>query len=134
MSEETRTVVIEPEHFRLRGLRFLLPNGEELSATRRTVTFGAHPDCHVVVDHPSVSRRHAILEAHATGFKLRDQGSKNGTFLNGVRIEEAYLPVKGTLTLGQLELPFAQTEGLVEVSVSWKKRNVRVVRNIPRHA
>jgi predicted component of type VI protein secretion system len=46
---------------------------------------GRLPDCHVVIAHPSVSKRHAVLrwdEAASCG-TVEDVGSKNGTFVNG---------------------------------------------------
>ncbi|MDP6072048.1 MAG: FHA domain-containing protein [SAR202 cluster bacterium] len=38
-------------------------------------------------DNPYVSRQHAQISVNVNRFKLRDLGSKSGTFLNGIRIE-----------------------------------------------
>src|SRR6516162_3509584 len=43
----------------------------------------------VVLDHPNVSRRHAIFEVADGAFVLRDLGGTNGTFVNGVRLRGA---------------------------------------------
>lgn len=44
-------------------------------------------DCEgAVVDDPSVSRRHLVLESDVAGLKVTDLGSRNGTFVNGVRL------------------------------------------------
>ncbi len=40
----------------------------------------------IVLDDPSISRRHAEIEFTELGWVARDLGSKNGTFLNGVRL------------------------------------------------
>ena len=36
-----------------------------------------------------LSREHFLVEPHESGWMARDLGSKNGTFLNGVRLEES---------------------------------------------
>jgi pSer/pThr/pTyr-binding forkhead associated (FHA) protein len=47
---------------------------------------GTSSECDVVVDSPLASGRHCELTQTADGFLLRDLGSTNGTFVNGVRI------------------------------------------------
>lgn len=55
-----------------------------LSAERTTV--GSAPANDVVVDSDrSVSRLHAVFERYDPGWCVRDLGSSNGTFVNGVR-------------------------------------------------
>jgi two-component system, NtrC family, response regulator AtoC len=46
-----------------------------------TVTIGRHPTCDVVIDDPSVSRRHALV--HLDGLRIEDLGSANGTRIGG---------------------------------------------------
>lgn len=48
------------------------------------LTIGRLPDCDVVVDDPSVSKRHAVLrwDAEKKVSSLKDLDSTNGTFLN----------------------------------------------------
>src|SRR6266568_200182 len=56
----------------------------------RQVVLGRDPACDVVLDDNLVSRRHAQLEVDDSGrMVLRDLGSRNGTFVNGQRIEGA---------------------------------------------
>lgn len=47
---------------------------------------GRGDDCGVRIDHPSVSRLHASLEQVADAWRLRDLGSKNGSYLDGARL------------------------------------------------
>ncbi|MBK7824028.1 SpoIIE family protein phosphatase [Nannocystis sp.] len=55
-----------------------------LSGSR--VVIGRSPDCDVVLASDSVSRQHAELVAHGDAWSVRDLGSRNGTGVNGVRV------------------------------------------------
>ena len=51
---------------------------------------GRHPECAVRVDDWAVSRQHAVVsqEPDAGKHRVRDAGSRNGTWLNGKRVGE----------------------------------------------
>ena len=54
-----------------------------------TVTIGRTPSNDIVLDSPSVSKFHAYFRVGANGScTLHDPGSKNGTKVNGVRLEK----------------------------------------------
>src|SRR5208337_2771202 len=42
---------------------------------------------HLVLDHLSVSREHCVLAEENGGFSVRDLESRNGTWLNGRKLE-----------------------------------------------
>ena len=48
----------------------------------------------IVLDDTSVSRRHAEIRSSAQGWRVRDLGSTNGTFLNGTRLGPGDWPVR----------------------------------------
>jgi class 3 adenylate cyclase/pSer/pThr/pTyr-binding forkhead associated (FHA) protein len=50
------------------------------------MTVGRASTCDIAVQHPSVSRAHARFTMTATGCRVSDLGSSNGTFVNGIRI------------------------------------------------
>ncbi|MBV8200915.1 MAG: FHA domain-containing protein [Acidobacteria bacterium] len=54
----------------------------------RTLVVGRSPACDVPIRDLTVSRHHGEVEAAAAGLRVRDLGSTNGTFINGVRINE----------------------------------------------
>ncbi len=52
-----------------------------------TVTIGRDPGATLVLNHGTISRRHAEITYDNGSYLLRDLGSKNGTFVNGERLE-----------------------------------------------
>ena len=71
-----------------------------------SVTIGSHPGNGLVVADPTVSRFHARIELDANGFLLTDLDSTNGTWVGGMRVVSAYLPLKAKLQLGDVEVAF----------------------------
>ncbi|HEY3285682.1 MAG TPA: adenylate/guanylate cyclase domain-containing protein [Gemmatimonadaceae bacterium] len=51
---------------------------------------------------PTVSRHHADLEVGEGGVTVRDVGSSNGTFLNGVKIDQALVTAGDQVTFGKV--------------------------------
>jgi DNA-binding winged helix-turn-helix (wHTH) protein len=81
---------------------FILDSGETL--------LGRDPAARVYVEHPSVSRRHARIAIEADEAILQDCGSRNGTFLNGRRVDgPATLHHNDIIALGPITLVFHVT-------------------------
>ncbi|MBK7146115.1 MAG: FHA domain-containing protein [Xanthomonadales bacterium] len=55
------------------------------------LAIGRGSDCDLVLDEAEMSRRHAMVEVTPGGIWLRDLGSANGTFVNGVQVRDAVL-------------------------------------------
>lgn len=69
---------------------------------------GRGASCSVVLDDPEVSREHARIVLINGAFVLTDLGSRNGTFVNGVRVESAALQSGASIRLGgSVRLRFA---------------------------
>jgi hypothetical protein len=58
---------------------------------RGKLVIGRGSDCDLVLDEPEMSRRHAMIENSGDAIFLRDLGSSNGTFVNGVQVRNAVL-------------------------------------------
>ncbi len=59
--------------------------------TGRITKVGRHDENDVVLAGPTVSARHATVRIEPIGVVLEDEGSLNGTFVNGERIEQRLL-------------------------------------------
>ncbi|WP_332703075.1 GAF domain-containing protein [Lysobacter sp. D1-1-M9] len=60
----------------------------------------------LVLDHPSVSRRHAELHAEGSGWRLLDCGSKNGSYVDGIAVSDARLQQACWLRFGDVYCEF----------------------------
>jgi DNA-binding NtrC family response regulator len=73
-----------------------------LSASR--VVVGSSRGADVVVQDRTVSARHCALCVLGSGIAIVDLGSKNGTFVGGARIREAWAAAGATVTIGRTAL------------------------------
>ncbi len=70
------------------------------------IKIGRAPDNDIVVNHPQVSRHHAVLERTGTTIKITDLGSTNGTMVNGQRVSAVALNPGDMIQLGTTTLTF----------------------------
>jgi len=83
------------------------PNaGSKYGLDSDTVLAGRHPDSDIFLDDITVSRRHAEFLRDADGYRVRDVGSLNGTYLNRDRIDEAPLANGDEVQIGKFKLVF----------------------------
>jgi pSer/pThr/pTyr-binding forkhead associated (FHA) protein len=86
------------------NLRLHRHGAPPLEVSHDRVLVGRDPSCDLVIDDKSVSRRHAYFERRGSGWGVLDQGSANGTFLNGAQISDADLYDGQELRLGMVPL------------------------------
>jgi len=55
---------------------------------------------------PEVSKQHAFLQRTSKGWLIRDLDSRNGLFVNGSKVREAFLQDGDRLTIGPYTLAF----------------------------
>jgi hypothetical protein len=84
-------------------------------AENDSLTVGRLPDCDIVIDDPSVSKRHAMVrwdhERHRC--TIKDLESMNGTLINGAVIQkETALRDTDLIACGDAQFLFLQTETL----------------------
>ncbi|EUA88439.1 FHA domain protein [Mycobacterium ulcerans str. Harvey] len=71
------------------------------------VTIGRADDNDIVIPEVLASRHHATLIPTPQGTEIRDNRSINGTFVNGARVEAALLHDGDVVTIGNIDLIFA---------------------------
>lgn len=69
-------------------------------------TLGRHPDNTVQILDRIISKTHCQVVAEDGGFIIRDLGSMNGTYVNGVRVESTQLNDGDEISLGTTKLIF----------------------------
>jgi pSer/pThr/pTyr-binding forkhead associated (FHA) protein len=72
-------------------LRLIPASGQPIDVDADVAVVGRDAACDVVVNDGTVSRRHARLERRGGAWAVVDEGSANGTFLNGHRVTETAL-------------------------------------------
>jgi putative nucleotidyltransferase with HDIG domain len=82
----------------------------------------------VVIDDNSVSRRHAEIRATPSGWRVRDLGSTNGTFLNGTRLGPGEWPVRShdVVRCGNIQLVVDMLRDGRDVDTSLRHDNMHV--------
>lgn len=73
-----------------------------------SVTIGRRSSCDLVLRVDSVSREHCRIEVSDGAYWLYDNGSSNGTLLNGLRIEKAKLVHGDVITLDRVTLEYLE--------------------------
>lgn len=115
MERDPKLIVLSEQ---LRGQSF------ELNAMQYEV--GRSEECSICIPDPTMSSRHCRLERNDDGsYTIRDNGSTNGTRVNGVRIEEQKLNNSDIVQVGGVEVLYDSGErGMTSIASSQTKINL----------
>lgn len=100
-------ILVEVVENGARASRFLLDTDQ--------VSAGRHPSSDVFLDDVTVSRKHAGFLRREGGFELVDEGSLNGTYVNGDRVDSVKLSSGDEVRIGKFTFVYyssAQRGGL----------------------
>jgi len=111
------------------GSRLLIPKckllvvsgpltGKEYIVTSEGVTLGSDAHNDLVINDATVSRRHCEIELTPDGYAVRDLGSTNGTYVQGIRIMAAYLGTGTEIQLGSTRMVFCPLQETTEYHLS----------------
>ena len=91
----------------------------------KALRIGTAPDNDWVLSDRYVSQHHVQLVPGSDGVQVQDRGSRNGTYVNGVRVRHGELRQGGTLRLGETELRLLQPVGSGLLGQSAKMMRLR---------
>jgi pSer/pThr/pTyr-binding forkhead associated (FHA) protein len=77
----------------------------------RVIRIGRQDQNDIMLAGPTVSARHATVRREAVGVVIEDEGSLNGTFVNGVRVEQQLLEDGDRVQIGPHLLVFVGAAG-----------------------
>ncbi len=81
--------------------------GQVFELSRAILTLGRGSECDIVIADDSISRQHAQILRQESGWYLQDLGSRNGTAVNGQRLNAPQRLEHGdALTLGAISLRY----------------------------
>jgi len=81
--------------------------GRLFKIDRDVVIIGRNPDCDLVLEPMSISRRHASIVQRNGDYLLEDIGSTQGTYVNGQKLTQGVILENGcTIRIGQLQMTF----------------------------
>lgn len=81
-------------------------NAWEVPLQPGIISLGRSPENNVALDHASISDEHCLLTVTDAGVVVKDLGSANGTFVNGVPADDTMLPSGQLLRLGDVVLRY----------------------------
>jgi DNA-binding response OmpR family regulator len=108
--QEDHPILVAPDG-ELKGKRWILDADEFI--------IGRDPTCDLSIPDRQVSRYHARIRNTGQGYIIADMGSKNGTHLNGARIEDQELLQDGDeiQIAVAMKLVFVGTESTIPLTV-----------------
>ena len=108
-----------PAALHLRKCKLVLEreNGQssEYIFDQSNIALGAMEDNDLVIEDDTASRYHCRIYQDENSYIIQDLDSTNGTFVNGVRIKEAYHKPGCSVTVGKTDIRFQSLDERVEI-------------------
>lgn len=101
MPIQTDSIISFPEN-----ALFILKDGTRFPLEKPEIAIGRGPENDLVINHPTVSRTHAILRAKENTYLIFDLDSRGGTFLNQRRIKQGVLSSGDVVRLADYQLVY----------------------------
>ena len=119
---ETQTAVADTRELRFPRYRLTVTDGPDrdlaFDGGEAELAIGTAPANTMILTDTAVSRHHIAITPTPRGHLVRDLGSTNGTSINGVAIERAFLAPGATIAIGQSRLRFEPLGGEERAALS----------------
>lgn len=96
--------------------------GREFPLKAQSIQVGRGLDCDVVLNDASISRKHFRLEKNGPTYRLVDQGSGNGTLVDGARVTDEDLAHDARIKVGTTVLRFVLSNPGAAAAVARQKQ------------
>ncbi|MCM2276607.1 MAG: FHA domain-containing protein [Oligoflexia bacterium] len=107
IDDDARTKMVASEKV---NVRLVFKEGDanvtELELTQDEVSIGRGKTCDIVLNDKKSSRKNAVIRRAGLNFVIKDLGSANGTYVNGVRVEEQELVGDDLIQIGDVQFQF----------------------------
>ncbi|MDQ3336885.1 MAG: sigma 54-interacting transcriptional regulator [Myxococcota bacterium] len=119
-------LIVEARELRFPRYRLTVTDGPDrgrsIEGAAEELSVGTGDANDVVLTDSTVSRHHISIAPTQRGHLVRDLGSTNGTAINGVIIERAYLAPNATIAIGDTRIRFEAIGGVAAASLSTESR------------
>jgi transcriptional regulator with GAF, ATPase, and Fis domain len=96
--------------------------GRQVELPGPEVRVGSASGCDLQLRDPTVSRHHLTVRLEEDRIRIIDADSRNGTFLDGLSVRDAYARPDSHIALGQTSLRLAMLPDVVEIPLSARDR------------
>jgi transcriptional regulator with PAS, ATPase and Fis domain len=101
--------------------------GKEFVLSQPVIRVGTKKENEIGLKDETMSRIHFEILQTKEGYLLRDAESLNGTFINGVRVKEAFLSSGTMIRAGKTEMKFAPLDEIFEIIPSKKTKFANLI-------
>jgi len=89
---------------------------DQVEVNKDQMTIGRSCDSDIVLDNAGVSSSHALIRKDAGGYVIADNGSSNGVFVNGNKIDQHRLSYRDEIQIYNYVLKYMASRGLQGVA------------------
>ncbi len=101
--------------------------GKEFVLSQPVIRVGTKKENEIPLKDETMSREHFEIQQTKDGYVLRDSGSLNGTFINGVRVKEGFLLSGSVIRAGKTEMKFLPMDEVFEITPSKKTKFLNLI-------